>query len=499
MNLLQAGSLPLLPLILHRTPPGLEIILNQAGIPWVSSDEPQSLSLGRFVLVDGAQSRHIRSHRGLTAEHVMIDLVTFRSGWKFDPFAALLDTRPGYRAWQSGAYRLVERVSRVDRARIRVTLLKSLRAEIERAGGVLACLSPFPYPYRSAFNLRIDLDEPAPADYQAMATARRPLNDCSTHFVCTSAYGRFPEILADLRGLDSHSHGHHHVVSRDPSQNLQNLTQADVLLRAAGMEPVGYAGPEGRWNPGLNGVIEQLGYEFSGEFQLGFDDLPFWPWLGNRFSSVLQIPVHPISEGLFLEAGATTGQPIADHLSEVVERKLAAGEPAFVYGHPEGRLGRFPEILDRLAQTVAAQTGLWRTTQKTFARWWVARARQRWCLHMSEPGILRFEFQPIQSAWIPTIQIQHGNQTAEIAVREAESTVPLSSLDFRPSPEQPSEREAPIIKRPISLRGLLRHALDWDTVTPIEDLPETTLSLRARKWIRSARESSRRSAEPTPQ
>ena len=34
--------------------------------------------------------------------------------------------------------------------------------------------------------------------------------------------------------------------------------------------------------------------------------------------------------------------PITAHLAAVVRAKIAAGEPAFVYGHPERRLGRFP-------------------------------------------------------------------------------------------------------------------------------------------------------------
>ena len=34
-------------------------------------------------------------------------------------------------------------------------------------------------------------------------------------------------------------------------------------------------------------------------------------WRGGRFSQVLQVPVHPICEGLFLEAGVQDSEIIA--------------------------------------------------------------------------------------------------------------------------------------------------------------------------------------------
>ena len=60
-----------------------------------------------------------------------------------------------------------------------------------------ARLAPFPFPYRSAFNLRLDLDENYPEDYARFAEARRPLNGCSTHFVSTGAYGDVTPVLDD--------------------------------------------------------------------------------------------------------------------------------------------------------------------------------------------------------------------------------------------------------------------------------------------------------------
>ena len=43
--------------------------------------------------------------------------------------------------------------------------------------------------------------------------------------------------------------------------------------------------------------FEDMDFEYSSEFTLDYDDLPFFPYLKDGFSKVLQIPIHPISLG----------------------------------------------------------------------------------------------------------------------------------------------------------------------------------------------------------
>src|SRR5208283_1912922 len=221
------------------------------------------------------------------------------------------------------------------KAWIRRRMIGALRRQVLAAGGIWIRLAPFPYPFRSAFNFRVDLDEPVPEDYHRFALTGNLLADCCTHFVSTHAYENEAEVLSDLRRHDTQSHGHFHYVYRDPEANFRNLERADRVLRDAGFAPAGFAAPHGRWNPGLDDAVEALGYEYSSDFQLDYDDFPFFPWKGDRFSRVLQLPVHPVCEGLFLDAGVQDSGVVADYLSRIVEAKIACGEPALVYGHPE--------------------------------------------------------------------------------------------------------------------------------------------------------------------
>ena len=258
-----------------------------------------------------------------------------------------IDLQAARGIWKFRGWNLCERVSRYPKAWIRRRLLDVLRQQVLAAGGVWIRLAPFPHPFRSAFNFRVDLDEPVPEDYHRFALTRNLLADCCTHFVSTHAYADQPEVLSDLMRYDTQSHGHFHYVYRDPESNYRNLERAHRLLREAGFAPSGFAAPHGRWNPGLDDALESLGYEYSSDFQLGYDDFPFFPWKGDRFSRVLQLPVHPVCEGLFLDAGVEDSRVVEHYLSRVVAAKVQGGEPALVYGHPERRLGQDARDPDR--------------------------------------------------------------------------------------------------------------------------------------------------------
>lgn len=487
------AGLPALPLLLWKTPPGLELILSQEGIAFEKVDDPfpTAFGAGRFVLYDRRHREGWQVRNLLTSHHVAIDVDTLRAGERPDPFAALIDTKPGIASWNVAGHRLKERVARWPKAPIRRRLLGRLRELVLQAGGVWARLAPYPYPYRSAFHFRADLDEYEPEDYARFARARKPLDDCATHFISTHAYGGDSAILDDLRQLDAQSHGHFHVVYRDESANRRNLERAHEILEGTGIHPEGFAAPEGRWNPGLDRALEELGYRYSSDFQLNYDDFPFFPRRDGRFSRVLQIPVHPVCEGLFQLAGLNSGRVVGEYLAAVVRSRIASGEPAFVYGHPERRLARMPEVFAILSKALAGEGLLWRTTMTAFADWWLWRQGRRWSLVPQGSG--RFELRILD--WNPrypmVLEVCRGSHVAAIPIRGPRMTVQPSALVFerrRPRIDGPT----PAAVRPSrSLKALLRTAIDWETVTPIDELPDATLADRLKKQLRRWRGGSR--------
>jgi hypothetical protein len=479
-------NLPLLPLLLWEPPPGLEMILRQEGIASVRVRNPHPLTFlnGRFVLYDGRKVNAATVRAALSPDNVPLDIDWLRRQEPIDPFQALIDSSAAPATWQVGRWSLTERVARVPKAGLRRRLLARLRQAIERAGGLWLRLAPFPFPYRSAFNFRADLDEPVAADYARFAVARRPLADCCTHFVSTHAYGNNPAVLKDLIGFDTQSHGHYHVVYRDRAANRRNLERAHELLAAAGIRPVGFAAPHGRWNAGLDTVLTDLGYIYSSDFQLGYDDFPFFPWRGDRFSTVLQVPIHPICEGLFLEAGARSGRVIAEHLAGVARARIDSGEPAFVYGHPERRLGRYPEVLAALSAAVSGDALVWLVTLTEFARWWHWRDARRWSLVPKAEGRYEVQFDEWRPEFPLGLEIVRGQHVGAVPIRSSRTVLRLEDLAYERR-ERPIHLEAPVpAPHPRSLRAVVRRALDWETVTPLAELPSGTIPARVKKGLR---------------
>jgi len=483
------GSNPAaLPLLLWKTPPGLELILAQEGIAFEMVRDPHPFAFrgGRFVLFDGRRESPSAMRSLLTSAHVAIDVDDLRDGEPVDPFLALIDDRPMRGAWKVGGWPLRERVARQPKALIRERLTARLRQEVSDRDGVWMRLAPYPHPFRSAFNLRVDLDEPVAEDYFRFALGRNLLDDCTTHFVSTNAYQGEREVLADLAGRDAQSHGHYHYVYRDPEANLRNLERADRILRDEGFAIEGFAAPHGRWNPSLDDAIEALGYSYSSDFQLGYDDFPFFPWKDGRFSKVLQVPVHPICEGLFLDAGATGGRAIAEHLARVVDEKAAAGEPAFVYGHPERRLGRMPEVPMALAEALRRHPLAWRVTMTEMARWWRWRDTRKWLAIPRGPGRYEVQFEDWDAAYPLALEVCRGAFRCLLPLNGPRTLIDLRTLAYerRPEPARRAVRPPEPDRRPESIRQMIRRAIDWETVTPIDEIPDATIAGRVKKGLR---------------
>ncbi len=485
-------TLPELPLLLWNTPIALQTILEQEGVAFrvIRDAHPLALRAGRFVLFDSRSQTKLEMRPFLKPEHVLIDIRELCNGESIDPFEALLENRGRATSWRLVHHSVTETVARFDRARIRRRLITRLRDILLAHDGIWARIAPFPHPYRAAFNLRVDLDECVPEDYFAFAGARDAIADATTHFVSTHAYGTTPAILADLKQFDTHSHAHYHVIYREDAPNRVNLRRALDTLHTAGIEGMGFASPHGKWNAGLNQELEELGHTFSSEFQVGYDDLPFYPWTGSRRGRVIQIPVHPICEGLFDDAGSEGPEAITDHLTAVVKAKISAGEPAFVYGHPERRLGRYPSVVRDLAELVIGDANVWKVGLGPFAEWWKWRMDCSWSLMHKGDQSYQLQVEDWDARYPLALEVIRDRQAAIIPIENATSTISLDALEFERKTTEYSLPAPVDTPRDRSLKGTIRRVIDWETVTPIDDLPVISLRSRIKRELRIWRERS---------
>lgn len=477
-------SPPLLPFVLHRVPAGLRQALAQEGIAAV--DHVPGSCQGRFVLYDSRSDRSLKVESGQT----LIDIDRIRDRERRDPFDALVDHHAQQHAWRVADLTIHEEISRVDKRSVRHQVLERLRAMIEAHGGAWLRLSAFPFPYRSAFNFRIDYDDYHAGDFNRLLHAISGHEQATSHYVCGSTHAEWPEAVARLRGLDVGSHGYWHHVYPDRAENLRNVQRGIELLQHLGIEPSGFVAPHGRFNPGLLDALEALSVTHSSEFGLAHDDLPFFPW--DR--PVLQIPVHPVCLGLFIDRlkaspelrAADTVRTATDYLMDVATTKYRAGEPVFLYCHPTRSLGRYPQVLTEVFNCVSNFGAIWQTTLTQYASWWRARAQIRLRLELVG-GEYQVAGENLPSGWRVGVELWRGEHVA---------LLPLEPGGIRFSPDALVWQTRPPgdLPKPVRLdaghglkRSVLRY-LDWERVTPIEEIATGTFRGWAKRTLRKIRD-----------
>ena len=172
-----ASDLAPLPLLLWETPPGLELILAQEGIAVPRVRDPHPLAFraagscsstaGRSPRRRSAAAAHARPRRDRRRPAPPGASRSTRS-------RALIDTRAAPATWEVGGW-TPDRAGRAPAQGARSAAAdRPAPRGVAAAGGLWARLAPFPFPYRSAFNFRADLDEPVADDYARFARRPRP-------------------------------------------------------------------------------------------------------------------------------------------------------------------------------------------------------------------------------------------------------------------------------------------------------------------------------------
>lgn len=286
-------------------------------------------------------------------------------------------------------------------------------------------------------------------------------------------------------------HGYWHHTYFDPQDNHKNVRRGIDSLLAMGLEPSGYVAPHGRFNRGLCEAIAALGITHSSEFGLAYDDLPFFP----QGSNVLQIPVHPICLGIFLESlqqrkraelnEANVVEMATTHLLRVLQARYEAGEPIFLYGHPDARLGRYPQLLREVLNSAAHCAALWMIDRTTFQRWWRQRLGVRMRLVQDDQAFV------LESAQRPAefrlaAEYWRGDHVALMPLDQPLVRFSPEALAYQKRSTQPLPRPVRI-DQPQGLRSAMRRYLDWEKVTPVDEIRSSTLRGWLKKTLRRVR------------
>jgi len=475
---MNASTLPLYPLVLANVPATLVQVLEQEGISHVwQTDVPRG---GRLVVSGDAPHKQVAR-----AGQTVINL----AAWPDDARRALVDLADHSsvpQAWVLGRLAPREEVASHDRRRLRELVAAALRASIEGAGGIWLKLSAFPAGYQTVFNFRFDHDAYFRQHTLATLAAIRGHEGATSHYVCASTHAIAADFWPLLSGLDVGSHGYRHHTYADFAQNRRNLERGIATLRAHGVEPQGFVAPHGRWRPELQQALEVLGITHSSEFSLAYDDLP---WFTSPHT--LQLPIHPVCLGIMLDAASRCGasrqeavEATAEHFVAHATAQAAAREPILLYGHPDGRLGRHPEVLHTLLRSIESTRGVWEVSLSTLAAWWRARRQVCWSATPLSEGAWSITVGQRPRDWNLAWELWRGNQRAEIA-DPATSTFHLDHLRWEPA--TPRISFAPRHRVRQGWKASLRRALDWERVTPVHELSAAGWRGSMKRWLRTVK------------
>ena len=317
----------------------------------------------------------VRRHRG---SDLFGGLLSFREvqggyiGWLgLDIDGLTVDTRSARRQFHTPTGRYPsEVVSVVSKGEVR-RLVEHALMELHALRGLpYLHIWFFPDERPNIFCFRIDTDYGTRAQILDLYRTARRCGVAMSWFLHVEAHEEWLDLFTRFEEQEIAVHCRTHRTYPTYEPNAANMAEATYLLRRAGLDPVGFAAPNGRWNRALGRAVRDQGFLYSSEFALAYDDLPFNPALEGAFSPALQVPIHPVSVGNFLRVRGTEREMV-EYYGRAVEEKLAYDRPLIFYHHPTHEAGG---LLDEIFGAVR-NAGVESVTFADYARWWNLRSR----------------------------------------------------------------------------------------------------------------------------
>lgn len=322
----------------------------------------------------------------------------------------------------------------------------------------------YPGDYQSLFSFRFDMDEYHPDHHRNFLQLLREARGAVSCFACMRTYEKHPQAVLETAGtgVELASHGYVHHVYHNYRQNNLNLAKAEELLEPAAGKVRGFSAPHGKWHPSLQQVLEDRGYDYSSEFSLDYDNFPFFTFRENRFSNVLQIPTHPVCEGVFLQRYEYNPEMFQRYYGYVIQERLKYNEPVLIFGHPTNRLGKYPEIFRFIYGETASRGEVWKTEFRQISTWW----KKRHALNLEASfvdGQIQWEPLP-QDVSVHALFPDGRSRRLKADGRSVDQPF-LQKKDARLPAESPAAYGT--AKK---MRLFLKKSLDWETKTPLEML-----------------------------
>jgi len=238
---------------------------------------------------------------------------------------------------------------------------------------LLVHLWHLPESTKQLFGFRIDTDFATDEEITTLYKLCRKYNIRATWFVEVKSRKERLDIFREMENQEIALHCFNHRLSRSRAQQSRDIMEALRYMKLADLHPKGYAAPYGEWRPWLPELLRDYGFEYSSEFGLAYDALPFFP-PGEKLETLPpQIPIHPISVNRLKHAHHTPSQMTAYYL-DVLYRNNRSYTPTYLYHHPsQGHLNVWEAVFRNVREKNIPVMSM-----GDYAAWWKRRSLLNW-------------------------------------------------------------------------------------------------------------------------
>lgn len=266
-----------------------------------------------------------------------------------------------------------ERVAAVSKGIIYHYVKNALEHLFHFRGLPFINLWQFPQGEKNIFLFRIDTDFGSPEQINELYKVCEDNSICASWFVETKSLEQQPVIFDEFNNQEIGLHCYRHRNFSSLQKNYENIKKGIAVLSKAGINPSGFAAPYGEWNEQLNKAVADSHFQYSSEFGYAYDCLPLFPYLDSKLSTVLQIPIHPMSIGR-LKWGGHNEDSMVKYFFNIVDEKVSLQEPIVLYAHPGEE--KF-HLLGLIFQKINSYN-IKSLTFKEFSDWWKERISFNW-------------------------------------------------------------------------------------------------------------------------
>jgi hypothetical protein len=223
------------------------------------------------------------------------------------------------------------------------------------------------------FCFRIDTDFGSEEDITNLYSLLKKNNIPGTWFVETQSGEKNINIFKEMENQEIGFHCFRHRIFRSYKKNYDDIKIGLKILKNHNIFPKGYAAPYGEWTANLAAAVENHQFSYSSEFCYGYDSLPFRPMINEKISSVLQMPIHPVSVGR-LHWGGHSEETMVKYFTDIIHQKIFMDEPILIYTHPaEKKLKVFDNIFN-----IIRENNINALSMSGYANWWKKRLSAKW-------------------------------------------------------------------------------------------------------------------------